>query len=171
MLGIKNFKFLPVKSTELDFEFDLIGIDASIANAIRRILIAEIPTMAIEKVFLLNNTSLLQDEVLSHRLGLIPIKADPRLFEWKLPDDTLTDLNTIVFKLEVSCRHIREDRSHPAPKEEALKRMLPAEKCTKPCGSHSRSWLVRLLFVRLIAVCSLFRRSRLEATVVTGRDF
>lgn len=37
--------------------------------------------MAIEKVLIANNTSVIQDEVLAHRLGLIPIKVDPRLFE------------------------------------------------------------------------------------------
>lgn len=42
----------------------------------------QVPTMAIEKVFIANNTSLIQDEVLAHRLGLIPIKADPRLFDY-----------------------------------------------------------------------------------------
>jgi len=45
----------------------------------------QVPTMAIEKVFIYNNTSIVQDEVLAHRLGLIPIKADPRLFEYKNP--------------------------------------------------------------------------------------
>lgn len=39
--------------------------------------------MAIEKVFIYNNTSIIQDEILSHRLGLVPIKADPRLFEYR----------------------------------------------------------------------------------------
>jgi DNA-directed RNA polymerase alpha subunit len=43
--------------------------------------------MAIEKVFVYNNTSLLQDEVLAHRLGLIPLKADPRLFEYRQPGE------------------------------------------------------------------------------------
>ena len=43
----------------------------------------QVPTMAIEKVYMYNNTSIIQDEVLAHRLGLIPIKADPRLFEYK----------------------------------------------------------------------------------------
>lgn len=38
--------------------------------------------MAIEKVLMANNTSIVQDEVLSHRLGLIPISVDPRLFEY-----------------------------------------------------------------------------------------
>lgn len=43
----------------------------------------QVPTMAIEKVFIYNNTSIVQDEVLAQRLGLIPIKADPRLFEYR----------------------------------------------------------------------------------------
>jgi hypothetical protein len=64
-------------------EFDLVGIDASIANAFRRLLLAEVPTMAIETVFVFNNSSVIQDEVLSHRLGLIPIKADPGKFGWQ----------------------------------------------------------------------------------------
>ena len=45
-------------------------------------LCMQVPTMAIEKVFIANNTSLIQDEVLAHRLGLIPISVDPRLFEY-----------------------------------------------------------------------------------------
>ncbi len=40
--------------------------------------------MAIDKVFVYNNTSLIQDEVLAHRLGLIPISADPRMFEYRV---------------------------------------------------------------------------------------
>ncbi len=36
--------------------------------------------MAIEKVNLYQNTSIIPDEVLAHRLGLIPINVDPRLF-------------------------------------------------------------------------------------------
>lgn len=43
----------------------------------------QVPTMAIEKVYIANNTSVIQDEVLAHRLGLLPIRADPRLFDYK----------------------------------------------------------------------------------------
>ena len=42
----------------------------------------QLPTMAIEKVLIANNTSIVQDEVLAHRLGLIPISVDPRPFEF-----------------------------------------------------------------------------------------
>lgn len=62
--------------------FDLEGVEPPLANALRRILIAEIPTMAIEKVNLWQNTSIIPDENLAHRVGLIPIQADPRLFEY-----------------------------------------------------------------------------------------
>ncbi|XP_014882681.1 DNA-directed RNA polymerases I and III subunit RPAC1-like [Poecilia latipinna] len=79
----KNFRIDVVHLDENSMEFDMVGIDAAIANGFRRILLAEVPTMAIEKVFIYNNTSIVQDEVLAHRLGLIPIKADPRLFEFK----------------------------------------------------------------------------------------
>lgn len=61
--------------------FDLIGAEPPLANALRRILIAEIPTIAIEKVNMWQNTSIIPDENLAHRIGLVPIKADPREFE------------------------------------------------------------------------------------------
>ena len=38
-------------------EFEIIGISPTFANALRRILISEVPTMAVEHVFFLNNTS------------------------------------------------------------------------------------------------------------------
>lgn len=83
--------------------FDLIGVDTSIANSLRRILLAEVPTMAIETIYIQDNTSIIQDEVLSHRLGLVPILADPEQFEDFVKDSEPTDLNTIVFKLDVTC--------------------------------------------------------------------
>lgn len=42
-----------------------------------------------------------QDEVLAHRLGLVPIFADPRKFEMKKEKDDQTDATTLVFRLEV----------------------------------------------------------------------
>ncbi|GAB2245965.1 hypothetical protein Droror1_Dr00001458 [Drosera rotundifolia] len=86
-----------------EIEFDMMGIDAALANAFRRILIAEVPTMAFEKILIANNTSVIQDEVLSHRLGLIPIKVDPRLFEYKSEKDLPNEKNSIVFKLHARC--------------------------------------------------------------------
>lgn len=64
-------------------EFDMIGIHPFLANTFRRLILSDVPSMAIEKVYISNNTSIIQDEVLAHRLGLIPLKADPRLFDYK----------------------------------------------------------------------------------------
>lgn len=58
-------------------EFDLIGVDAPVANALRRILLSEVATVAIESVILTQNTGVIQDENLAHRLGLIPLAINP----------------------------------------------------------------------------------------------
>ncbi|KAF0540271.1 DNA-directed RNA polymerases I and III subunit RPAC1 [Gigaspora margarita] len=113
---IKKFSVKIIRKEQYDMEFDLIGVDAAIANALRRIMIAEVPTMAIEKVYIYNNTSIVQDEVLAHRLGLIPIKADPDRFYFKQANESPTDMNTIVFKIEHECTFspkAREDETDP----------------------------------------------------------
>lgn len=38
---------------------------------------------------------------MAHRLGLVPIFADPRKFEMKKEKDDQTDATTLVFRLEV----------------------------------------------------------------------
>ncbi|KAJ4459558.1 putative DNA-directed RNA polymerases I and III subunit RPAC1 [Paratrimastix pyriformis] len=99
----EHFKFEILRLTPDEIQFDLIGIDPAIANAFRRILIAEIPTVAIETVYVENNTSVVQDEVLANRLGLIPILVNPALLQDRKPGDAPTDQDTIVFKLNVKC--------------------------------------------------------------------
>jgi DNA-directed RNA polymerase subunit D len=56
--------------------FTLSGATTAFANAFRRAMIGEVPTLAIEDVRIYDNTSALFDEMLAHRLGLIPIKTD-----------------------------------------------------------------------------------------------
>ena len=56
--------------------FTLSGASPAFANAFRRAMIAEVPTLAIEDVRIYDNTSALFDEMLAHRLGLIPIRTD-----------------------------------------------------------------------------------------------
>jgi len=111
----ENFKIDNVQFAEDSLTFDLVGVDAPIANALRRILIAEVPTMAVERVYISNNTSIMQDEVLAHRLGLIPIKAPPSEFQFKNKEspDEFTPEDTIVFKLHKKCS------KNPHPKDDS----------------------------------------------------
>ncbi|KAF7145311.1 hypothetical protein RHSIM_Rhsim04G0011300 [Rhododendron simsii] len=138
-----NFKVEVIRLSEDEIEFDMIGIDAAIANAFRRILIAELPTMAIEKVLIANNTSVIQDEVLAHRLGLIPIKVDPRLFDYMSEIDEPNEKNTIVFKLHVRCKiggrrlTVKSDELKWLPNGSEFP--LSAEKSTSTSTSASNS--------------------------------
>lgn len=118
------FKAIVNSMDKDELSFDLIGIDASVANALRRFMIAEVPTVAIEEVYIIKNTGIMHDEVLAHRLGLIPLKIDPGNIEFrgmidneKLEDKT--DLNTVVFHLDVTCTTKKASQKDP---------VLPSEK-------------------------------------------
>ncbi|WP_287586780.1 DNA-directed RNA polymerase subunit D [Candidatus Borrarchaeum sp.] len=74
-----------LEKTQDMLRFILEDVDASFANAFRRVMIAEVPTFAIEDVIIIENTSALYDELLAHRLGLIPLKTD--LESFVLPQD------------------------------------------------------------------------------------
>ncbi|GMI42804.1 hypothetical protein TeGR_g4264 [Tetraparma gracilis] len=81
--------------------FEMGGVDVSFANALRRIMISEVPTVAIETVYIDQNTSITHDEVLSHRLGLIPLMVDPRQFSVTGPGEEDNEQNTLVFNMDV----------------------------------------------------------------------
>lgn len=57
-------------------------------NAIRRTLLLDVPKLAIENVTIYDNTSALFDEIVAHRLGLLPLP---------------TDLETLVFRQDCVC--------------------------------------------------------------------
>ncbi|EKD19209.1 uncharacterized protein L3040_009351 [Drepanopeziza brunnea f. sp. 'multigermtubi'] len=120
----KDFQVKFHHNDPTEASFSLIGLDASVANAFRRIMIAEIPTLAIENVYIYNNTSIIQDEVLAHRLGLIPLKGGNEglldYLKWlKKPEESSQespvnyDYNTILLELNVECT-----KNHDAPKGE-----------------------------------------------------
>lgn len=109
----QEFQVIFHRNDPFEASFSLVGVDASIANAFRRVLVAEIPTLAIEYAFVYKNNSVLQDEVLSSRLGLVPLKGSMEGLNWlqwyKKPSEddpegpSSSDYNTIVLRLDVEC--------------------------------------------------------------------
>lgn len=129
--------------------------------------------MAIEKVYLHNNTSIIQDEVmhcseplpahfyspplppqvLAHRLGLIPLKVDPRKFQM-LPLCRLDNTDPLLSFLHLPppslppSLTVNEGDSFPSPSPEYSKHLLEFHlkvKCTRnpkaPKGSQDSNEL------------------------------
>ncbi|HMA05398.1 MAG TPA: DNA-directed RNA polymerase subunit D [Methanomicrobiales archaeon] len=69
--------------------FYLAGAWPALANSLRREMISGVPTLAIDDIRIYDNTSVLFDEMLAHRLGLIPLR---------------TELSTHVPKDQCSCQ-------------------------------------------------------------------
>ena len=74
-----------LESSDSHVKLLLKGIDRVYANALRRFAISEVPCMAIDEIVIHENSSVLYDEILAHRLGLIPLTTD--LEGYILPQD------------------------------------------------------------------------------------
>jgi len=101
-----------IDKSEKSVRFILEGATRAFANALRRIMIAEVPCMAIDDVVIEENESVLSDEMLAHRLALIPLKTD--LEAYVLPSECKC-------KSEEGCSHCRVMLSLEAEsKEESM---------------------------------------------------
>lgn len=74
-----------VDKTDTTMRLIIQDTDASFMNSLRRIMLTEVPSMAIEDVVIVENSSMFHDEVLAHRLGLIPLTTD--LDSYNLPEE------------------------------------------------------------------------------------
>ena len=79
-----KIELLKLDKKQKKLSFILKNANAAFANAIRRSAIEEVPVMAIEDIEFRNNSSVIYDEIVAHRLGLIPLTTD--LKSYNLPD-------------------------------------------------------------------------------------
>ncbi|PSN86761.1 DNA-directed RNA polymerase subunit D [Candidatus Marsarchaeota G2 archaeon ECH_B_SAG-G16] len=66
-----------IEENEHFLKLEISGFPKEIVNALRRTMIAEVPTLAIDEVLFTENTSSLYNEYIAHRLGLLPLKTNP----------------------------------------------------------------------------------------------
>jgi len=74
-----------VNKNEFSARLIIEGVDSAFMNSLRRIIVAEVPAMAIDEVVIIENSSMLHDEILAHRLGLVPLRTD--LDSYNLPEE------------------------------------------------------------------------------------
>lgn len=77
---------MEIKILEKDKEkirFTIDDVNPALAGELRRMMISGIPTMAIEWVDFLKNDSVLWDEIIANRLGLIPLVYDTKFYDFK----------------------------------------------------------------------------------------
>jgi len=79
-----EIRVLENKKDENKISFIIKDSNAAFVNTLRRIIIGEVPTMAVEEVEFRKNNSILYDEMIAHRLGLMPLKTD--LKSYNLPE-------------------------------------------------------------------------------------
>jgi DNA-directed RNA polymerase II subunit RPB3 len=63
-----------VRIQRAELTFLLAGVEPAIANSLRRAMLAEVPTLAIEFVTMEENSSGMEDDFLVQALGLVPIR-------------------------------------------------------------------------------------------------
>jgi DNA-directed RNA polymerase subunit D len=80
----RQVKIEVLKKDDTNLRVVIKDADVPLMNALRRIALAEVPSMAIDEVVMIENSSILQDEIIAHRLGLTPLKTD--LDSYNLPE-------------------------------------------------------------------------------------
>ncbi|KAG8905899.1 45 kDa subunit of RNA polymerase II [Tulasnella sp. 403] len=95
--------------TKESVNFVLEGVDLGFANSLRRVMMADLPTVAIDMVELETNTTVLPDEFIAHRLGQIPLISTD--CDTAMRDETVsvTSANLDVFKSTFGGEEVERD--------------------------------------------------------------
>jgi len=73
-----DLKVIEKQDDKITIKFN--NVPRQYVNALRRLSISEVPTFAIDDIVILENSSVMHDEAVAHRLGLIPLRTDLKKF-------------------------------------------------------------------------------------------
>ena len=84
-----HFKNIEIND-DIELKMNIYNLDTCIVNSFRRIVLSDVISNAFDKIIIKTNTSIINNEILSHRLSLIPLEID------------IDDIDNICVELEVS---------------------------------------------------------------------
>lgn len=107
--------------------------NAAFVNALRRMIVEEVPTMAVEELEIVKNDSALYDEMLAHRVGLVPLSTDLKSYEVKKPEDEYSAKNSLKLFMKVKgpCTVYAENLQSQDPKVKPVHPKTPIVKLMK----------------------------------------
>jgi len=100
------------------------GVSAETMNSIRRAIMEEVACLAIEDISFYKNDSVMFDEMLAHRLGMLPVKTDLKGMK---PGDKVK----LVLEKEGPCTVYSKDIKSSDPKTEITDKKIPITKLDK----------------------------------------
>lgn len=81
--GGYKMKISMIKKEDRELNFLLEEVTPQFANALRRIMLGEVPILAVDSVGFSLNDSVLYDEIIAHRLAMLPLVFDLKDFKLK----------------------------------------------------------------------------------------
>ena len=100
------------------------GTTPTFINAIRRSVMLHVPCLAVEDVSVYENDSVVFDEFLAHRLGMLPLKTDSKTYK-------RGDKVKLVLEKEGPCTVYSKDIKSTDPKIEVIDKKIPIVKLSK----------------------------------------
>jgi len=95
---MKLSKVKEEKNGRLTFELE--GVSFGFANALRRAMMESVPTMAVDEVEIKQNSSILYDEMIAHRIGMVPLTTDLKSYSMPQEGTELSAANSVTLTLK-----------------------------------------------------------------------
>ncbi len=113
-----------IEKNDRTIKFSVKGATPALVNAIRRAIQVNVKSFAVDNVNIYENTSVMFNEMLAHRLGMLPIQTDTKTYKKK-------DTVTLMVEKEGPCTVYSKDIRSTDPKIEVIDKKIPILKLGK----------------------------------------